>query len=319
MKSVLITGANGFVGRHLLERGLAEGFKVYAGVRNTSNVSSIEHLDVTILRLNYKVYMELRSVLSEHGPFDYVIHNAGVTEAIDLPTYREGNVALTGNLIKALQPDLIKTNFVYISSLAARGPNYQGEDRPISDYGISKYEAEAMVKSTGVNYVIIRPTAVYGSGDSAFFELVKLMNLGIALSIGSKDQKLTFIHGHDLARLIFQAAPHTGKTFYGHDGAVRGQADLLNAIKAGLEKKKSMNIHIPGGLVKKISLLVNSFYNKVLGKSWHYNPPKIKELLATNWTIHQTADQELLDFSPTYTLETGFQEAIDDYRQKNWL
>lgn len=319
MKSVLITGANGFVGRHLLERGLSEGYKVYAAVRKTSNVSTIEHLDVTILRLDYQLYASLNSVLSEHGPFDYVVHNAGVTEAIDLDDYRKGNVEVTSNLIKALKGDLVKSNFIYVSSLAARGPNYQGKDDPISDYGISKAEAESVVKSSGTNYVIVRPTAVYGSGDAAFFELVKLMKNGVSLSMGSRDQKLTFIHGYDLAKLIYKASPFTGKTFYGHDGAIKGQQELLNAIRSGLGKKRTIRIHIPAGLVRNISLLVNLFYNWVLGKSWHYNPPKIRELLATDWTIHTSEDQRLLEFEPTYTLESGFEEAIHYYKEKNWL
>lgn len=319
MKSVLVTGANGFVGRHLVERGLAEDYRVFAGVRKTSNISRIEDLDTTIVRLDYQHFGNLKSSLMEHGPFDLVIHNAGVTEAIDLDTYRKGNVEVTGNLLKVLDPGLLNGNFVYVSSLAARGPNFTGSDNPISDYGISKLEAESEVKSSNRNFVIVRPTAVYGSGDSAFFELVKLMKRGISLSIGSKGQKLTFIHGHDLANLIFQAAVHEGKTFYGHDGMVRGQSDLLNAIKGGLAKKKAIPIHIGSGLVRNISLLVNWFYHKVLGRSWHYNPPKIKELLAIDWTIHETEDQQLLDFKPKYTLESGFQEAITYYRQKNWL
>lgn len=319
MKKVLVTGANGFVGRHLLERGLAEGYKVFAAVRQTSQVGSIEHLDVTIVRLDYHHFGHLKESLSAHGPFDLVIHNAGVTEAIDLDTYRKGNVEVTGNLLKVLDPSLLNGNFVYISSLAARGPNYQGKDDPISDYGISKKEAEAVLRSSDRDFVIVRPTAVYGSGDAAFFALVKLMKQGISLSIGSKSQRLTFIHGFDLANLIFKAAPFQGKTFYGHDGMVKGQSDLLNAIKSGLGKKRALPIHIGAGLVRNISLFVNWFYNTILGKSWHYNPPKIRELLATDWTIHETEDQQLLDFQPRYTLENGFEEAITYYRQKNWL
>ena len=319
MKSVLITGANGFVGRHLIERALVEGFKVYAAVRKTSNTSRIEDLDATIVRLDYHKYNGLRESLRTYGPFDLVIHNAGVTEAIDLATYRKGNVEVTGNLLKALVGGLLSGNFVYISSLAARGPNYQGQDNPVSDYGQSKKEAEAVVMSSGLDHVIVRPTAVYGSGDAAFFELVKLMKSGISLSIGSKSQKLTFIHGHDLAQLIFKAAPFTRKLFYGHDGEVKSQSDLLFAIKKGLEKKRALSIHIPTSLVQNISLFVNWFYNAVLGKSWHYNPPKIRELLATDWTIHSSQDHELLEFEPKYTLENGFEEAIAFYIEKNWL
>ena len=319
-KKVLITGANGFVGVHLVRVFLENDYEVYSAVRSTSSVSRLEKLSSHIVRVDYSSSASIVKSVGESGPYDYVVHNAGVTEAIDMEAYRKGNVELTGRLLEALDyGDLLKGNFVYVSSLAARGPGYKGKDDPISDYGNSKYEAEQVVKKGKLPYVMIRPTAVYGSGDAAFLELVKMVKSGLGLSIGSKSAKLTFIHGSDLAELIFEVKDLHGKTFYGHDGGVYSQKELVDTIKACLAKKFVLPIHLPTGLVKAVSSTVSWVYNKILRKSWHYNPPKIRELTATDWTIHDHPDQKLLNFAPKYSLDEGFAEAIDFYKKENWL
>ena len=319
-KRVLITGANGFVGVHLVRVFLENNYDVFSAVRASSSIERLQTLPSNIVSVDYSSAETIAQSLKPHGPFDHVVHNAGVTEAIDMQAYRKGNVELTENLIEGVsKEDLLRGNFIYISSLAARGPGYQGSDAPISDYGNSKYEAEQVVKKQILPYVIIRPTAVYGSGDAAFLELVKLVKAGLGLSIGSRSARLTFIHGADLAELIFEGKDHGGKTFYGHDGGVYTQKELVNTIKRNLSKGFILPIHIPTGLVKAVSYSVNWVYNKILRKSWHYNPPKIRELTATDWTIHEHPDQKLLNFAPKYSLDKGFSEAIDFYKKENWL
>jgi len=318
-KSVLVTGANGFVGRHLLEKAKAEGYQPIAAVRQKSNVDTIESLNVPIIRLDYSSGEKLLKSLKEYGPFEYVVHNAGVTEAIDLESYRQGNVVVTANLIEALgEGDLLKKNFVYVSSLAARGPDFRGQDNPISDYGKSKFEAEKVVKSSGLPSVIIRPTAVYGSGDRAFLALVKLMQKHISLTIGSKQQKLTFIHGSDLAKLIFNVLYKVGECHYGHDGKVYRQSDLVKTIADSIGVNFLLPIHIPTSIVKTISYAVNWVYNNVFNKSWHYNPAKIRELTATDWTIAEEDLQKSINFTPDFKLDQGFEEAVSFYRENGW-
>ncbi len=317
---LLITGANGFVGRHLIEAALSKGFQVVAATRLKSRIDRIKDLPCEFLRLDYTDVESLAKALTDHGPFHSVIHNAGVTEAIDLPTYRNGNVVVTNNLLLALKSqNLLEGNFLYISSLAARGPDYAGFDDPISDYGKSKYEAEQVVRAMGLPFVIVRPTAVYGSGDKAFLELVQIVNRGINLTIGEREQKLTFVHASDLAALVLEALPLTGKTFYGHDNLFYSQRELNKTIKMVLNRKRLLTIHIPTRLVKAVSSTVNWWFNRVLGKSWHYNPAKIRELIAVDWTIHDHPDQKLLKFAPQYSLESGFEEAIRFYKDKGWL
>ena len=227
---------------------------------------------------------------------------------------------VTKNLLEALnRGNLLVGNFIYISSLAARGPDYEGKDNPISDYGKSKFEAESLVKASGLPFVAIRPTAVYGSGDKAFLELVKLIKYGLGLTIGSKSQKLTFIHGHDLARLTYIVKEKAGKTFYGHDGSVYSKNSLVSIIKMILGKKLVIPIHIPTGLVRGVSYSVNWIFNNIFRRSWTYNPPKIKELTALDWQIHPHEAQGEINFLPRYTLSEGFKEAIEYYQEKGWV
>lgn len=318
MKRVLITGANGFVGKHLLKVALSNQFEVIAGVRPTSNIEDIEQMDVEILRLNYQSKQSLQKQLTESDPFDFVIHNAGVTEAIDLVSYRKGNVEVTRNLIESLEESHTKAHFIYVSSLAARGPNFQGKDSPISDYGKSKLEAEVLVKEAKLSYLIIRPTAVYGSGDKAFLELVQMMAKGISLSIGDRAQQLTFIHGHDLARFVVHFHKSSNETFEVTDGKVYSQKELLTTIKKHIGKRFVLKIHIGSAIVKSISYSINWFYNKILKKSWLYNPSKIQELLATDWTVRPQSNGSE-EFLPIHTIESGFEEAIADYKQRGWI
>ena len=300
---------------------LDEGFTVFAGVRKKSHVDTIKDLDVNIVRIDYSSVEHIRQSLAEYGPFDYVVHNAGVTEAIDLAAYREGNVEVSKRLAIALQEgQLLRSNFVYVSSLAARGPEYKGFDAPISDYGKSKKEAEEQVINTGIDLVIVRPTAVYGSGDKAFLPLVKLLKNHIALSIGYKSQKLTFIHGADLARFIMILRDKKGEIFYAHDGKVYLQDHLTKAIKMALNRRNVIPVHIPAGLIKFVSLGINSIYNSIFKKSWHYNPSKIRELLAKDWTIDQGEKQlQQVNFKPKFSLAEGFKESVEFYRTNKWL
>ena len=73
------------------------------------------------------------------------------------------------------------------------------EDRqPITDYGISKLEAEDFVKRSDIPYIIFRPTAVFGPKEKDIFVIFDLINKGINPLIGSHQQNLTFIYVKDL-------------------------------------------------------------------------------------------------------------------------
>jgi nucleoside-diphosphate-sugar epimerase len=87
--------------------------------------------------------------------------------------------------------------FVNVSSLAAREPN-------LSLYGASKARAEELVHSSGLDWAIVRPPAVYGPGDKETLELFRMAKLGIMLM--PPKGRVSVIHADDLSRLLLSLA-----------------------------------------------------------------------------------------------------------------
>ena len=175
MKRVLITGASGFIGSHLIDHALRLGWETIAALRRTSSREWIPsenvHIELLDLEDPAALRLQMEALTGKYGRINYVIHNAGVTHANSKEAFVRANVETTQNLagILAAQqqpPD----RFVLISSLAAMGPGdpatYQPltadiRPQPVSAYGRSKLMAEQYLESLGAFPVtIVRPTAV---------------------------------------------------------------------------------------------------------------------------------------------------------------
>src|SRR5829696_6096020 len=119
---VLITGASGFLGYHIVNAAIEQGLDVYAAVRKNSEIKHLEKLPLHYLYLDYDNVPDLTTQLLENE-VSYIIHAAGITKAIKEETYNYINASYTLNLAKAaesLGPRFKK--FVFVSSLAAVGP-----------------------------------------------------------------------------------------------------------------------------------------------------------------------------------------------------
>src|SRR5574340_25657 len=192
----LVTGATGFVGSHLAERLVGEGWQVRCMVRRTSSLRWLPPGVET-------VYGELASGEgvgeAVHGA-DAVFHVAGVTKARRAAEFYEGNVRATANLLEAAGD---VPRFVHVSSLAAAGPGADlSEDnppRPVSDYGRSKLEAEKLARGRAV---IIRPPVVFGPRDTDVLQIFRAVNRGRMVRIGRRDSFFSFIYVKDLAEAL---------------------------------------------------------------------------------------------------------------------
>ncbi len=168
----LVTGGTGFIGSHLIEELINEGFSVSSLVRSTSDLKWIEGYPVKIIEGDC---LNIESLKDTIRGYDYIFHLAGITKADNKEDFYYTNVQGTENILNIVHQHNRKLKrFVYLSSLAVTGPSKNGTPvdtsftpEPVSDYGKSKLRGEESVLryKDYLPITIIRPPAVYGPRD----------------------------------------------------------------------------------------------------------------------------------------------------------
>ncbi len=330
MKKILITGASGFIGSFLVEAALEKKFEVYACVRKSSNRIYLGDARIKFIELDFSDDYSLAKKIAEAPFFDFVIHNAGITKAINKNQYYISNFEYSKKLIDVLiYQNKIPEKFIYISSLAAYGPGnaitlnsikLTDKPIPITSYGRSKLETEKyLIQLANFPYIIIRPTAVYGPRDKDLLTVFKLINNNIELNVGSKKQHLTFIYVRDLVVALFNALESdiVNKGYFVSDGNVYDSKILGSIIKEQLGKK-TFKIDVPFFLAKLIAMVVEST-KYITKKQTVLNFEKLNELKSVNWKCDNEPTITDLNFIPNYDLSRGVFETINWYKQNNWL
>ena len=169
---VLITGASGFLGKHIVRRLYDEGYEVLAMVRKSSNVDGIEGK----AKFVYGDLERIEELKGEVRDIDYIIHSAAVVKALSSQDYYKYNFEPTVDLAQlALDLPNLK-RFVFISSQAAGRPSRMPiseeiKSTPVTSYGKSKLKAEQYLsKIDELPWTVLRPAAVYGPGDKEFIQ-----------------------------------------------------------------------------------------------------------------------------------------------------
>lgn len=333
---ILITGASGFIGGFLVKEALNKGYNVWAGVRENSDLSSLNDSRIQFIDLSYDdieaLTNQLKELKDEQGAFDFVIHNAGLTKTLNKENFFRVNAQYTSNLIEALHAaghELKK--FLLMSSLSSYGKGDEVSFRPIrpddpqlpdTAYGKSKLEAENTVRSqTYFPYVILRPTGVYGPGEKDYFIEIKSVKSGIDFAAGKEPQRITFIYVKDLARVAFLALEKEeikNKHYFVADGDVHTDESFARMIQDVLKKKWVLRGRIPLPIVY-FACVWSEWIGKLLGKSMTLNTDKYIILKQRNWICDVTSLQDELGFIPEYPLRKGLEEAINWYKKEGWL
>ncbi|WP_462265852.1 NAD-dependent epimerase/dehydratase family protein [Mucilaginibacter sp.] len=324
---ILITGASGFVGYHLITEALKNNLEVYAAIRKSSNVEHLKGLNIQFTYPDFGNAESLRQEFKEKQ-YDYVIHAAGVTKARSGQEYHHINTVYTRNLAQAAVS--INHHFkkmVFISSLAAIGPLHTSngiltehtEPKPVTAYGKSKLKAEQELhQTTTLNYTILRPTAVYGPREKDIFIFIKQIAKGLEPYIGNKAQKLSFVYVTDLAKASVTALEGGDrKTYNLSDGNFYDRYEMADIAKSILNTK-AIKLHLPMGLVKLIASVAQSV-SRLKNQASALNIEKLKELTAANWNCSIEEAKIDLGFYPQYNLQKGLTETLAWYKANKWL
>ena len=323
---VLITGASGFIGYHLVEACLHAGLEVSAAVRPSSDVAHFADLNLKYVTPAFGNADELRRHIAEGG-YDYVIHAAGITRAKTQDDYNKVNAEYTRNLAQAVKDTQVK-KFIFLSSLAAIGPTVYDDPNPITEertpqpvtsYGRSKLLAEQYLNEIEIPKIIFRPTAVYGPREKDIFIVFKTLASRIEPYIGRGAQTLSFIHGQDIADVVVKAmySDIADATYNLSDGKKYDKYELANIIKKELGRS-AFRLHVPMGIARLIAASLEQLY-KNSDKAPTLNKEKLAELAAENWNCSIERVQKDLGFTPRFDLYSGVANTVQWYKNNNWL
>ncbi|MFH1374607.1 MAG: SDR family NAD(P)-dependent oxidoreductase [bacterium] len=325
-RSVLITGANGFVGSRLCRKFAQEGFRVLAGVRRTSDLSLLDELEV---EFRYGDVTRPETLPDMVTGAEFIIHNAGVVKARHPKTFFTVNHTGTRSLFEAIaEHNRSVKKVIYISSLAAAGPSQHGQPlteddppRPITAYGRSKLAGEniALSFANRINVLAVRPPGIYGPGDKEILSFFEVINRRIKPYIGNSERKLQLVHVDDLCHAVFLAVTNKtrpGETYFVAENRSYSLREMMTLLEQACGKK-AYALHIPALLFRTIAG-VSEFLFKVVGATPMLTREKAAELLAS-WEISTAKAQRDFGYKSQIPFEKGAAQTYKWYRREGWL
>ena len=322
---VLVTGATGFIGKHIVPRLLREHYSVRCLVRPDSHRLATCENDVewTIGDVS-----DPDSLDRACRNMDLVIHLVGITKSINPDIFFQTNTTGTENLIKAVSEG---TKIIFISSQAAIGPSKnliplseQAPANPVSAYGRSKLLAEQLYLQTDrpINYTIIRPAIVYGPEDRESLSLFRIAKYHLNPHIGFRKSLVNTVHIRDLVEFIMTCINNQSsesEIFHINDGNDVGykQNELISKAAECMDSW-TIPLYVPK-IALKLGVNLNSFISHIRGNTSILNPDKYNELTARGWVLSSQKAREILDYRPKYDIDSGFKMTIDWYRENGWL
>lgn len=322
--SLLITGASGFVGSHLVEEGLQQGMEVWAAVRGSSSKRWLTDPRIHFIELNLGSDEALRQQLEEHvktyGAWDHVIHAAGLTKTKNTDDFYRVNTQGTERLARLLlQTQALKGRFVFVSSLSIMGALHEDDYAPIraeepaqpnTAYGRSKMEAEQRLAAIPeLDYVTLRPTGIYGPREMDYKIMADSIRQHIDFAVGYKQQIITFVYVADVVQAAFKALTRgtTGKAYIlsdGHDYNSRAFSDL---IQSTLGVRCVLHIKAPLWFLKFVCRL---------GIHPTLNMDKYFILSQRNWRCDIQPARQELGYEPEWPLKRGVEACREWYLSK---
>ena len=297
-----ITGGTGFVGSHLLDAALAAGHSVAALTRREQPPR--EHVEWVSGDLSSRDSLEqlVRDA-------DAVIHVAGTINAANAAGFNEGNVAGTLAMLAAATAGGIH-RFVHVSSLAAREPK-------LSLYGASKQRAEELVHSSGLDWAIVRPPAVYGPGDRETLELFRMAKLGLMLM--PPKGRVSILHAADLARLLLALANPAAPTsclIEPDDGKPGGwtHREFARALADAVGTRAAV-ISSPGMLLR----LAARADQLLRGEKAKLTTDRAAYFSHRNWVVEPKRAAPPGLWRPEIDTVRGLKDTAIWYREKGWL
>lgn len=326
----LVTGASGFIGRHVVEKLIGRGYRVRGLVRKTSHVAPLNSLGI---ELCYGDLGDLDSLKRAASGVDVLFHTAAqVGDWGTRKQFYDSNVAGTRHILAAMSAAGVR-KLLYFSSIAVYGrPSFQQashirEEAPCrrngDPYFDTKVEAENLVaaytKENKIAVSILRPSIVYGPYDHKFIpRLVQAIRQGKMVLIDSGHHKAPIIYVEDVADLSVLAAERdeaNGEVFNVSTDEGVMWSQFLTEL-AGQVKATPPTVSVPPWLLYYSGAVMESLWRAARAK----DPPMMTRfgamLLGGKWEYNMSKAKRVLGFRPRVGYKQGLGKTIQWMRQE---
>ena len=329
---LLVTGATGFIGRHVVRAALDAGDSVRCLVRPTSRRAGLEGPGVDFVEGDVGAAATLGAAVDG---VDAVIHLASLLKAPWMRAFHTVNVEGTRALADACAQAGRPPALIIVSSLAAAGPAIDGRRRdehqaaaPVSIYGRVKRDAEeaALAFADRVPVTVVRPPMVFGEGDTSVLKIFRTAAHGLHVVPTWRTARVSLVHAADLATALVRAAA-TGERAAG-GAAGRGlyfvaadetptYADLGRWIGHAVGRPGLRVLRLPRG-VTFVAAALSEAIGRLRGSPRLLNLDKYREATAGDWICDASKARRDLAWTPA-PLADRLAETAAWYRACGWL
>lgn len=340
---LLVTGATGFIGRRLVGRAIAAGFRVSCLVRE--DPGGRLPADVDLLRGDVTDRASVERVVRE-SRCERVVHLAGCVRALrwgGTDDFLRVNASGVEHVAAACAACGVPPTLVVVSSLAAAGPS-RGDrlpvesdvSAPISAYGRSKLAGElaAARRAAQVPITIVRPPVVFGPGDRGllpFFRLIARSGVHVVPGGRAGGFGIATVHVDDLADGLLLAAERgerlpavpcdqsrgTGIYVLAADESPTVE-ELGMRMAAAMDRRPPMVLRVPPCGLRLIGLATD-LVGGIRGRPGTLTSDKMREATAGSWTGSAAKARADFGWSPAASLDARLRETAEWYRAEGWL
>lgn len=333
-QSVLVTGASGFIGVHLVRLLVARGRTVSCLVRSTSHVEELRAAGARLFTADVNDRAGVSRALTSSNA-RVVFHLAGLVRAMSPGEFMRVNAGGVEAVAAACTEQAERPVLLLVSSLAATGPSGEtpkiesDPPLPVSDYGRSKFAGEqAAARYAGaLPITIVRPCAVFGAGDRGLYQIFNgVARSGIHVVHGRGDRRISLIAVTDLVDCIVLAAENGERLVSdgsGHGIYFAGAEDLSHveigvAIAHALEEKPPRIVRVPEALMRVVGFC-GDVVSRIRRHPGWVSSDKISEVLAGSWTCSSAKARQQLGWSPAAQLADRLRDTAQWYLDARWL
>jgi NADH dehydrogenase len=299
---VLVTGGTGFAGREILRELHRAAHEIYFLSRRGHSAACYAIEEEFSGQLCSGDILDLKSLPEACAGMDAIIHLVGIISEVGRQTFENVHTLGTQNIVKAAQKTGVR-RFIHMSALGTR-PN------AVSRYHKSKWAAEEIVRNSGLDWTIFRPSIIYGPGDGFVNLFAKIIRRSpIVPIIGKGQTKFQPVAVESVASAFVKALNEPraiGQTYdlCGLETFILNE--IVDEISTAL-KRKRLKVHVPFALARRQAALLEFIFGKLL----HQPPPLNRDqllMLRENNVGNGKPAAELFGLKPGW-----FREGIASY------